>query len=371
MGLSGWTMLASVLAIGAADVVRADDPALAPVVEPVAAAVAAGPKAVRIELKSGDKLHGTVVSDAGPLIVEHAILGRLILPLDAIASITPVAPPTAATATPPTSGDPSPSVQKPEVQVVVEVSGGPPITGPTSAQPAPSPILAPQVDLRQPGLLDNWKLTFETGLTGSTGNLEQQNVRIRITGARSVPEMNTTGAVQWVHQQTEGEATQNHVQVDIRNDWAKGKESDFGFYIAGTGEYNEFAPWEFRVSGNGGLSFDVAKEDDLTIVARTGFGGSREFGAHAGDPRAEIWPGFELEYRLDERNKIGMSVVGSLNVEDIESSRASMKAWYETVLDPESQMSLRIGVEDRYESSPGLGREEHQVDYYAMIVFRF
>ncbi len=242
--------------------------------------------------------------------------------------------------------------------------------------PAPPPAsvaatpLAPTV-AEEPGWLDLWKFQFEGGWNGSSGVSNQQSFRIRVSGVRAASETSTTASVLWQHQQVEGEARSNNVIVDARNDWNPGPKGGWGFFVAGNSEYNEFASWDFRVSANAGLSIDLVKESDLTIVTRAGFGGTKEFGSVRTDPKAELWPSMDVLYTIDERSKIGCSITGALNIEDVDASRASIKAWYEVMLDPKSNVSLKLGIEDRYEPSPALGRESHQLDYYAAIVFPF
>ena len=34
-------------------------------------------------------------------------------------------------------------------------------------------------------------------------------------------------------------------------------------------------------------------------------------------------------------------------------------------------MSLKLGVEDRYERTPAIYRDKHEIDYFAVIVFTF
>lgn len=338
---------------------------------PVAPAVAAGAVDVRIELTNGDQFRGVILEDADPVVIQHAIVGRMAVPRATIKSITAITPMNSASPPAPSpvpAPTPVPVPRPPEATITVDVTSPP--------QPAlpPVPPLAPQsaqAPAPEPGWLESWKFTFEGGWNGSSGNTNQQSVRVRLSGVRAVTETTTNASIGWNHQQVDGEDRANNVIVDMRNEWNPGPKGGWGFYVAGNSEYNEFTAWDFRVSANAGLSFDLLKDNDLTIVARTGFGGTREFGSSMTDPRAEFWPSLDVSYTIDERSKLGTSISSAVNVEDVDASRADIKAWYEVIIDPEHAISLKIGIEDRYEYAPAIGRESNQLEYYAALVIPF
>lgn len=374
--LKGLVILCS-LAAASGDL-SAAEPA-APAVTPNSAPAGLAAGSVRIELANGDQFHGVIVEDADPLVIEHAIVGRMTIPRSTIKSITPVgqpAPPPAPVPGPPPAPTPEPvpapvappaePPKAPEVPIVVDVTPVPPTAAPAAPTPPPAPTVAPE-----PGWLDNWKFTLEGGWNGSSGDNNQQSFRIRLAGARPAEDNTTNASVSWNHQQVDGEARANNVIVDLRNDWNAGPKGGWGFYVALNSEYNEFTAWDFRFSGNAGVSVDLLKDDDLTIVLRSGLGGTREFGSSFTDPRLEVWPSLDATLKIDDRSKVGTSLTGAVNVEDVDASRANFKAWYEVLLDPKHNLSLKLGIENKYEYAPAIGRENNQLEYYAALVISF
>ncbi|MBY0313239.1 MAG: DUF481 domain-containing protein [Phycisphaerales bacterium] len=362
--------------VGAAEPAAA--PAVAPAVVPSGIAAGLGAGSVRVELTNGDQFHGVILEDADPLVIEHALVGRMKVPRATIKSITPVGVPASIPVLAPESASPAPAQptpppaepsKVPEVPIVVDVA---PVAPPAAAPPtAPA---APAV-AAEPTWLDNWKFTLEGGWNGSSGDNNQQSFRIRLAGVRPAADNTTSASVAWNHQQVDGDARASNVVVDMRNDWNSGPTGtgggSWGFYVAMNSEFNEFTAWDYRISGNAGLSFDLLKNDDLTLVLRTGLGGTREFGSLNNDPRLEVWPSLDASLKIDDRSKLGAALTGAVNVEDVDGSRANMKAWYEVLLDPEHNLSLKLGIENKYEYAPVLGRENNQLEYYAALVISF
>jgi hypothetical protein len=49
----------------------------------------------------------------------------------------------------------------------------------------------------------------------------------------------------------------------------------------------------------------------------------------------------------------------------------NVQAGYEVIVDPESNFSLKLGLEDRYNSNPGGDRKKNDLLYFASLVTGF
>ncbi len=319
---------------------------------------------VTVTLTNGDVFHAAVITDSDPLVIEHALIGKLSIARERIRSVVADAPP--GTPVPPPTPAPAPATPAaPEVKYVAPALAPPPPVA--EVKPPQLPAAPPP----EPGLLDLWKFSFEGGVNGTAGKTPVQSFRGVVSANRATPEMNTTSTLGWWYSRADDEETQERVQLDARNEWPSTPKSSWGYYVAGRTEYDQFQQWDWRLSGQAGLSFKLWQDETLTINARSGFGASREFGVEHPDVHAEFTPAIDLELRLNPRNKICASMTGNVDLENTDGSRANFKAWYEAVLDPEHGMSLKVGVEDRYERMPAFFREKHEIDYFAVIVFTF
>lgn len=340
-------------------------PATTPAPTPAPAPFAAG-AVVTITLTNGDIFHAAVITDSDPLVIEHALIGKLSIARERIRSIVADASPGASVPAPPATPQPA-APAAPEVKYVAPAPAPAPPPPVAEAKPPQLPAAPPA----EPGLLDLWKFSFEGGVNGTAGKTPVQSFRGVLNANRSTPEMTTTSTLGWWYSRADDTETQQRVQLDARNEWPSTPKSSWGYYVAGRSEYDQFQQWDWRLSGQAGLSFNLWQDEKLTLNARSGFGASREFGIERPDVHAEFTPSFDVELRINPRNKICASVSGNVDLEHTDGSRANLKAWYEALLDPSNGMSLKLGVEDRYERSPAFFREKHEIDYFAVIVFTF
>ena len=340
----------------------------APATTPAPTPFAAG-SVITVTLTNGDVFHAAVITDADPLVIEHALIGKLSIARERIRSVVADASPGAPVPVPPPT--PQPVIQSapaaPEVKYVAPAPAPAPPPPVAEAKPPQLPAAPPP----EPGLLDLWKFSFEGGVNGTAGKTPVQSFRGVLNANRSTPEMTTTSTLGWWYSRADDTETQQRVQLDARNEWPSTPKSSWGYYVAERTEYDQFQQWDWRLSAQAGLSFNIWKDETLTLNARTGFGASREFGVENPQVHAEFTPALDLELRLNPRNKICASVTGNMDLEHTDGSRANFKAWYEAVLDPTHGMSLKLGVEDRYERTPAIYRDKHEIDYFAVIVFTF
>lgn len=317
-----------------------------------------------VTLTTGDTIRGVLESPEGadPVVLKHPVLGTLSIPRSSVAKVE-VSPPAGAAPAPAPAAAPK---DEPKTDLTVVVPG--------PQEPAPAKVVAappaPPLSPPPPGIFDNWKFSVETGLTGATGDQEKLNTRLVLNVRREVPDSVTNAVVGWWYGRTDGRETEGRVQADVRNDWPVQKDSAWKVYVAGVAEYNRFQPWDYRVGFNAGFGYDLYKDDSLQVLTRAGLG-TTYFETDNRPQRIEFWPGVDARYRIDEASFVTASAEGTIDFQELEDSRATLRAAYEIMLDRTKGTTLKFGVEDRYIRSPAAGREEHNLEYFAALVFRF
>lgn len=236
--------------------------------------------------------------------------------------------------------------------------------------PAPSAAPVPTLEKPAPSLLDNWKLSVETGLNGLSGETDRINTRLILNARREVPDSVTTAVIGWWYGETENVDTENRAQVDLRTDLPASPASSWKYYVAGSAEYNEFQPWDYRVSANAGFGYEVFKDDSWTVLTRAGLG-STYFEGLDRTGHVEFWPGVDLRFKIDDQSFVTATAEGVIDFQAFDDSRATIRASYEILLDKEKGTTLKFGIEDRYQQTPVESREDHNVEYFAALVFRF
>jgi len=218
---------------------------------------------------------------------------------------------------------------------------------------------------------EGWTGTVEAGLNGSDGNSESLNVRGSIGASRKTSKMETTIGLLYTYGSSDGEESQNRGEFNVKNEWLFGKDSRWGFFAMARAEYDAFQDWDWRLSGFLGPSYAFIRNDRTLLRGRVGFGGSYEIGGDDEEFTPELLIGADFEHKLNDRQKLYASVEYLPSLSEFPEYRVNAKAGWEIVVDPETKMFLKLGIEDRYDSSPGEGNKRNDIDYFATIGWAF
>lgn len=263
------------------------------------------------------------------------------------------------------SGPPSPLEPLP----VPEETVPPPVALPEDADDE-IPVVAlepPWYDPRYwwgPG----WCGSLELGINGSEGNSETLSFRVGGNFKRKTKK--NIMAFDFTHNKAtnEEETTQNNVLTNFRYDHLMG-DSPWTLFLINTGEYDEFKAFDWRVVVNVGVGYQIIRTDRTLLAARLGSGVSHEIGGpdDAYVPEAL----FGLDFSQDITKK--MSIYAKADYfpawDDFSDYRVTMDAGWETVLEDFTNLSLKLGVTDRYDSTPN-GREPNDFTYSFLLLWR-
>ncbi len=132
----------------------------------------------------------------------------------------------------------------------------------------------------------------------------------------------------------------------------------------------QFQNWDWRVTAVSGVGYEFIKSDRTTLLGRVGIGAMREFGGEDNRIHPELDVGVDWQHKFTEFQKLTFSFDYYADLIDIGAYRFIGKAAYEIVVDPDSGMTLKLGVEDRYDSTPD-GAKRNDLDYFAVLMFKF
>lgn len=215
-----------------------------------------------------------------------------------------------------------------------------------------------------------WTGGVEVGLNGSSGNTESANLRAGVKGERKTDLMVTTASVLFTWASEDSQNTKNRLEAGARNDWIFAKDSRWRYYLAGTYEYDQFQDWNQRVAVTNGIGYAFIQDEKTTLIGRAGVGAYKEFGGSDNRIHPEGNLGLDLEYKITERQKFTFNADYYPDFLELTNYRATAKAAWEVLVDPETKLSLRVGVEDRYDPTPN-GRKRNDFDYFALLVWSF
>ncbi len=217
---------------------------------------------------------------------------------------------------------------------------------------------------------DGWKFSAAFGLNGSSGNSENLNLRAAFDGVRKAKDLDTSFGLVYSYATDKGNKSQSRGAAFVRNDWSFG-ESPWFIYALGKAEYDEFQAWDWRVSAFVGPGYRFIKNETTTLNGRVGVGLTREVGGPDNSFTPELDIGIDFTHKFSERTKMFVTLDYYPSLERITDYRATAKAGLDIMVDPELALSLKIGVEDRYQSDPGQGFKKNDVDYFIMLAVAF
>ena len=220
------------------------------------------------------------------------------------------------------------------------------------------------------GFFSEWSGNVSFGLYGSDGNTERLNLRGEVDGARETDKNLTTFLTTYSYAEDDGDESENRFNSEIENQF---KLEDPTWFLFGRGqfEHDEFQDWDQRLSFYAGPGHVFLDNDKTKVSGKVGVGALREFGGEDDDWTAEGIISAEASHQITERQSITASVDFFPNLEDTEEFRVNSRAVWELLVDPEVNMTLRAGVEDRYQSDPGGDADKNDIDFFIMLSWAY
>lgn len=256
---------------------------------------------------------------------------------------------------PPTIPAPPPSAPPPAIDLTMPP---PPMT-------TGIPVV-PLVEKPKPKI---WTGSAELGLGGSEGNSPNQKIRLGGDLKRETDQNILKADFLYSFASNEDTVTQNRSITKGRYERLLGA-SPWSLFVSGQAETDEFTAYDLRLSGYGGVGYRFWKTEFSMFKGRLGFGGSQEFGSPDDDFHPEMDFGFDLEHCITKRQKIVASFDYYPTITEWSDYRVQGKVTYDFLIDPEWNITLRLGVLDRYDSTPQ-GKKPNDVDYFATLLWKF
>lgn len=323
-----------------------------------------------VTLATGDTLRCRVLQvTEDTVVLEHALLGRMFLSRDSVTAMTPLTQ----TDTPPLPPGPTNPAEadEPAASEADATDSAPDATSPTAA--APTGAIGSPLDLLtapdEKSFWVGWTRSVDLGINGSSGNSDTFNGRIALNLARKTTRLETTAGALYLYQRDNAGVTKDRGEIHLRNDWLL-TNSRWRVWAQAKGEYDADADWTARVSGAAGMGYEFIQNDKTTLIGRVGLGASREFGGMSNDVVPEGVLGADFTHKLNDRNSVFANVDYFPDLSEFGEFRTVSKAGWETIVDPDTKLNLKLGIEHRYDSDPG-DAEASEIDYFVTMGWTF
>jgi len=214
-----------------------------------------------------------------------------------------------------------------------------------------------------------WEKGIELGINGSEGNAQAFSLlsagRLRRETDRSI------WGVDIVYAKTQANdiLTQHYAFLNSRFDYKLG-DSRWTLWSITRLEYDEFKAFDLRLAINGGIGYDIIQNDRRKLTGRFGAGASREFGSLNEEWVPEAVFGMDYLHKISDRQRLAITVDYYPAWEDFADYRLVTQASWELLLDEATNLSLKVGLLDRYDSTPGIGLQENDVDYFITLLWK-
>ncbi len=214
-----------------------------------------------------------------------------------------------------------------------------------------------------------WSGSFELGLDGSEGNSQRVNFRCGVAAKRKTDDDVFKLDLDYHKNTSHFEETAHRAFLDWRYEWLF-KESPWTWFGHGTTDYDEFKAFDVRVAIDAGLGYQFLDTEKTSFLGRCGGGWSREVGSPEDDYVPEATFGSEFEHEFSPRQKLTASFDYTPDVSDFRDFRFTTKAGWEFLLDEQMNLSLKLSLLDRYDSTPN-GAKANDVDYSVTLLWKY
>lgn len=216
-------------------------------------------------------------------------------------------------------------------------------------------------------LEDPWDASFQLGMDGTNGNTETFTFRGGANLKRKVDWSDLRIDMTYVRGSNDRIQTKHDAQLNVGHDWLFG-DGPWSMFAKMQLEYDEFKAFDVRLVLNSGVGYLLLNRDLTTLKARAGAGTSREFNGPDNRWVPEAVMGLEFEHKLTERQKLRATVEYFPTWDNFTDFRLRTDAGWQVLLDEATNMSLKLGLLDRYDSTPN-GRRPNDLDYSLLLLW--
>ncbi len=214
-----------------------------------------------------------------------------------------------------------------------------------------------------------WEGTVELGLNGTQGNTETLDFRFGTEAKRKTKRSVISLDFDYSKKTTQQIETASRAFLDWRCERLF-HESPWSCFVHGTVDYDEFKMFDVRVAVDIGLGRQLVQTESTSLAARMGAGFSHEIDSPDESYVPEAVFGLDFEHRLNSRQKLSASAEYTPDVTAFADFRLQTRAGWELLIDKEMNLSLKLSVLDRYDSTAN-GAKPNDLDYSAVVLWKF
>lgn len=241
---------------------------------------------------------------------------------------------------------------------------------PKAAPAAPPPPVIPNDGLfpvEPPPKI--WSGGGEVGVNGADGNSQLFTVRAGLHAQRKTADNLLVTDFLYTYAKQNGAITQDQALFNARDEILFAA-TPWSLFAATNIEYDNLRAYNFLVGVYGGVGYQLIDDDAVNWRVRAGAGAVRQIGGPADRWVPEMVFGTDFNWKISDRQSFLTVVDYYPRIDNWNQFRVRARAAYQILLDPEYGVVLRLGVQNRYDSDPGLAKR-NDLTYFATLGFAF
>ena len=214
----------------------------------------------------------------------------------------------------------------------------------------------------------SWERSFQVGISGSSGNAETLSLQLGTDWKRKLESSELDISVVYNKAENAGVETKNNglLNVDYQRLFA---ESRWAVFLKNAVEYDKFKAFDLRWAINAGATYHLLQDEGLKLDLRFGSGTSTEFGGPDNRWVPEAVFGGDYEHQWTPQQKFKLTWDYFPDWSDFGNYRIVSKASWELMLDKPRNLSFKISLIERYDSTPH-DRRPSDLDYAYVLMWK-
>ncbi len=213
-----------------------------------------------------------------------------------------------------------------------------------------------------------WDLGFQFGLNNASGNTETLSLQLGADANRKTDEGEFDLKLRYSKGQNNGVENENQAIVNARNEWTLG-ESPWNLFVTGSLEYDRFRAFDLRLATHAGLGHQFIENKRIDLGGRFGSGVSREIGGPDDSYVPEASFGGDFEWRVSDSQKLTATVDYYPDWSNYTDYRINTNAGWEIAFSGPMDVSLKLAIIDRYDSTPN-GRKANDLTTAVLLIWK-
>jgi hypothetical protein len=246
---------------------------------------------------------------------------------------------------------------------------------PPSFDPPKAVLIPPPTVVDGGGLLPSerpaklWSGGGEIGLNGADGNSKLFSLRTGFNAKRKTDTNRLTADFLYTYARQNDRLTQNQALFNARDE-VLFPGSPWSLFGSTNIEYDQLKAYDFLIGKYAGVGYEVIQTDVTDWRVRAGAGVVRKVGGPDDHWRPELVFGTDFSHKIDDRQSVVFNLDYYPRVDSFTQFRVRARGAYQILLDKASCTTLRLGVQDRFDSDPGPAKR-NDLTYYATLGFMF